>query len=308
MAASKKHKAMRIVILGANGQIGRHVYQRICAAFPGDEVLGCVRQKHLHFEGCTGDKAQRSFVFDPFNDDWKKLGKVDVLINCIGIIRESGELTFEKAHIGLTRLMLAHREMLGMPRLIQVSVLGADKRSPSIFMITKAVADEELIAAEDTYVVRPSIVCSHNTMMVRKLKTIGKLSKWMFNRLPFPVYFLQTKIQPVLVHDLTEIISAIAREGSDTRIINVAGREEIDLQSLVKLLNNGRVKIIPISKRMFEAVFPVLSLLAPALLSREQMMLLSDSNTADNSVCSKLLGREMSSTWTFWKEELASTT
>ena len=97
---------MRIVILGANGQIGRHVYQRACNSFPHAEVLGCVRQKHLHFEGCTGDKMQHSFVFDPFTDDWQKLGKVDVLVNCIGIIRESGDITFEKAHIGLTRLML----------------------------------------------------------------------------------------------------------------------------------------------------------------------------------------------------------
>jgi nucleoside-diphosphate-sugar epimerase len=296
---------MRIAILGANGQIGRHVFEKICDEFPGAEVLACVRHKHLHFEGCTGDKRQHSFVFYPFTDDWRKLGKVDVLVNCIGIIRESGELTFEKAHIGLTRLMIGKREMLGMPRVIQLSVLGADKSSASRFMSTKAAADDELARESDTYVVRPSIVCSHNTMMVRKLRMIGKIARWMFNSLPFPAPFLETRIQPVMVEDLAQIISRIARNGSTEQIINVTGPEEISLRSLIETLNNGKIKIVPVSKGFFDAIFPVLRVFAPRLLSWEQMILLSNNNTADNTVCARLLGRPMSSTRAFWKEELS---
>lgn len=296
---------MRIVILGANGQVGRHVYQQVCTSFPAEDVLGCVRQKHLHFEGCTGDKKQRSFVFDPFTDNWEKLGKVDVLINCIGVIRESGELTFTRAHIGLTRLILQHRVMMGLPKVIQVSVLGADKESSSAFMRTKAIADDELLQHENTYVVRPSIVCSHNTMMVQKLKRIGKISKWLLNRLPFPRHFLSVRIQPVLAEDLSQIIVKIARDDAGQRMVNITGPEEISFDGLIRLLNNGRIKIIPFSKQIFGMVFPVISFLMPNLLSREQMMLLSQNNVADNRACSSLLGREMSSTWSFWQKELA---
>lgn len=298
---------MRIVIIGANGQIGRHVYQQACEAFPNDEILGCVRHKHLHFEGCTGNKRQHSYVFDPFKDDWKKLGKVDVLVNCIGIIRESGELTFQKAHIGLTRLILQHRQSLGSPRIIQVSVLGADKVSPSEFMNTKAIADEELLQEEDTYIVRPSIVCTHNTMMVQKLLKLGNISRVMFNWLPFPAHILDTKIQPVLAEDVGKIIVKIAKAGSKQRIINITGPEEISLGSLLKLVNNGRIKIIPVPKKVFNALLPVIHFIAPGLLSREQLMLLASSNTASNKACSELLGRETSSTWSFWKNELQPT-
>ena len=197
--------------------------------------------------------------------------------------------------------------MIGMPRIIQVSVLGAEKESSSVFMSTKAIADDELVTEDDSFVVRPSIVCSHNTMMVQKMKMIGRMAKWTFNRLPFPAHFLQTKIQPVLVEDLAQIICNIARTGSNERIINISGPEEIGLDALIKLLNNGAIKIIPVSKELFDAMFPVLRIFASSLLSKEQMLLLSKNNTADNSICKSILGREMSSTWSFWKDELTTT-
>lgn len=290
------------MILGANGQVGRAVFRQCCHDLPNAEVIGCVRHRHLHFEGCTGNTRQHSFDFDPFVDDWKKLGKADVLINCIGIIRETGDLSFRKAHIGLTRLVLQHREMLGMPRIIQVSVLGADKRSPSGFMSTKAEADEELMKEAGTFVVRPSIVCTHNTMMVKKLKQLGVIAKWSCNRLLFPSHYLQTRIQPVTGEDMASVITQLAKAGCAERLINITGPEEIRLEELLNLLNNGETKLLRLSKRTFNMLLPVAK--AFGLINSGQLTLLSEDNVAGSEQCERLLGRKMSSTREFWKEEL----
>jgi nucleoside-diphosphate-sugar epimerase len=117
----------RICVLGASGQIGSVLTTRLSMDFPEAEVIGCVR-KHVSFT------SNASYLcFNPFKDDWRTLGKVDVLINNIGIIEETADLTFEKSHQGLTRLMLENRSLLRNPKLIQVSVLGADTESHSAF-------------------------------------------------------------------------------------------------------------------------------------------------------------------------------
>jgi uncharacterized protein YbjT (DUF2867 family) len=294
---------MRIVILGANGQVGRVVFQQCCKHFPQAKITGCVRPFHLHFEGCTGSKQQRSLVFDPFSDDWSVLGKVDALINCIGIIKEARSFTFEKAHTGLTRLIISYREMLGMPKIIQVSVLGADRNSPSRFMSTKAVADEELLKESNTCVVRPSIVCTHNTMMVQKLNRLGRIARLMMSRIIFPVQYLSTKIQPVMAGDVGDVIAKLAAN-EKTGIINVAGPDEIPLERLLKMLNKGSLKIVRLPQGLFNKLLPIARIVAPGIVSREQLMLLSKDNTADNTVSMKLLGRPMKSTLDFWKSEL----
>jgi nucleoside-diphosphate-sugar epimerase len=293
---------MRIVILGANGQVGRVAFAQCCRLYPAAEVIGCVRPFHLHFEGCTGDKHQHSLVFDPFRDNWNNLGKADVLINSIGIIRGSGDTTFESAHIGLTRLILQHRKMLGNPRVIQVSVLGADAKSPSRFLSTKAIADDELLKEEDTFVVRPSIVCTHNTVMVQKLKMLGRIARWTFNRLLFPEQFLKTKIQPVMGDDVGEVIARLAVRNEKNRVINITGPSEINLERLLHMLSNGHLKIVPVPERILRMLMPLAELIA----GKEQLMLLSKDNTASNDTAQSILGRPVKSTTEFWTKELNS--
>src|ERR1044072_40871 len=121
---------MRIAILGANGQIGRVLFAGLEKQFPAAEILACVRKDKLHFEGVAGNHLQRSVIFDPLQDDWEKLGKLDVLINCIGAIDETKN-SFEETHILPALKMIDNREKTDRPRIIQVSALGASAVSVS---------------------------------------------------------------------------------------------------------------------------------------------------------------------------------
>src|SRR5688500_8728563 len=127
MAAGKKPVIMRIAILGSTGQIGAYVCDKLRIDYPEAEILACSRQKKEVY-----------FQFDPFTDPWSKPGKIDVLINSVGIIRETKNMDFKKVHEGLTKLIVQNRETLGNPKVIQLSVLGADRNSASPFLHTKA--------------------------------------------------------------------------------------------------------------------------------------------------------------------------
>ena len=166
---------MKIVILGSTGQVGSYVTEKLKKDFPDAEILACARRQGNGY-----------FLFNPFINDWSKLGKVDILVNSVGIIEEKDGMTFEKAHQQLTGIILKNREVMGYPKLIQLSALGADTRSKVAYMYTKALADEELLGSGNSAIVRPSIVCTHNTAIVQKFRMIKKISRLMMGFLPFP--------------------------------------------------------------------------------------------------------------------------
>src|SRR5688572_5343405 len=107
-------------------------------------------------------------VFEPESDNWTNLGHVDILVNAAGIIHESKDAEFEKVHVQLVRKIIENRHIIGDPRIIQISALGADEKHPIAFLRTKGLADSILIKQADTVVLRPSIVCTSNALLVKK--------------------------------------------------------------------------------------------------------------------------------------------
>lgn len=286
---------MKIVILGATGQVGTVVYNVVSEMYPQHEVIAAVRNPDA--------KAKRKVVFEPFKDDWQTLGNVDVLVNCIGIIEPTKEMDFEKAHVGLVKLILQHRAAIGNPRIINLSVLGAEKKLGSAFLETKKKADDLLLSHENTFLVRPSIVCTHNTMIVQKFKMIKRMSRIAFGYLPFPKGFLKTRIQPVMGEDVAAAIGKLCVGVPSQRIYLLTGPEIITIRELISGMDK-RIKIIPISQKLFNSFFGIGSRLFPKLLNKEQFTLLQTDNVGDNIETGRLLGRPMLSTRQFWKEEL----
>ncbi|MES2734344.1 MAG: hypothetical protein V4714_21530 [Bacteroidota bacterium] len=293
----------KIVILGASGQIGSVVFRRLCLAFPQADIIGCVRNLGKPIE----INAHANYLqFDPFHDNWGMLGKITVLINSIGIIEEKPGMGFQKVHQGLTDLMLQHRAQLGNPKLIQVSVLGADTESPSAFLRTKALADETLLKHPNTVVIRPSIVCTPNTVMVQKLRMLGKISLYLAGYLPFPRGFANTRIQPILGDELADLMAVLCRHNQHPSLIQAVGPVTFSIRHLIGQLCKKPIRLLPIPQTLFDQAFKVISFLLPKLLNREQFQLLKHDNIADAAVCEDLLGKPLSSTETFWKEELGS--
>ncbi len=300
MDVATNHRPLRIIVLGANGRVGRAVYEAALHRFPQAEIVACVRHRHLHFEGCTGDTKHRSVVFDVFKDDWSKLGQADILVNCIGAIAATETDSLHKIHHTLAALICSHRQQIGNPRIIQVSALGVDVNSASAFLRTKALADELLLTQPDTFVVRPSVVCSPDTLIAKKLQQTARLLRWSFNRLPVPKQVLQFRISPVMPHDLAAVVVNTMEGNPPQRIIPVAGPQQYSFNDLLQLARPG-AKLVVVPGPVFRVLHTLLYPLVKNLFPREELALIgTDSSTAEtgNSVFSE--------TKMFWTTVLAN--
>jgi uncharacterized protein YbjT (DUF2867 family) len=296
---------MRIAILGATGQIGSGLTEQLRKDYPHAEIIACARSFSAEKQAFFTSIDASILPFNPFESDWRCLQNLDVLINCIGIIQETPGISFKKIHQDLTNLILDNRQHMGMPRVIQLSALGAGENSPSQFMKTKALADKALSAHTGTLIIRPSIVCTPGTMLIQKLRKLNRLCRFTGGYLPVPAKVLTTAIQPVASHDLYELISLCCRQECNKGIIEVAGKEVFSMRALIGMLPNCR-HIVPIPQHLFNAFYFLFGCFIKALLTKEQKQLLLTDNTSNSPLASQLLGRIMAPTSHFWKSEVSA--
>jgi dTDP-4-dehydrorhamnose reductase len=285
---------MRIAILGASGQIGMVIYDHLKMSY---EVVGTSRN--------AGDRFQQ---FDPFEDDWSVLGKPDVLINCVGQIEATAKSSFYHIHVDLTKQILSHRAQLGNPRIIQISALGASPGHKVEFLRTKGIADELLLQHPDTAVIRPSIVCTHRTMIVKKMIMLSNLAAFLFGFLPVPKGFLQTRIQPIMPEDLAEVVQEVCSR-RDIKLVEAVGPERLSFYEIIQILirnRNRKFKVIEVSKRATDLLVQTfLSRLLPNVINAQQYQLLFEDNVGPVEPCKELLGRMPLSTRDFFEDQFS---
>lgn len=285
---------MKIAILGGTGQIGTAITKQVIVSFPKAQILSCSRN----------GGGPEGFKFNVFQDDWSSLGELDVLINSVGIIEEKRENTFDKIHIGVVDRILAERKVLGNPKIIHLSVLGANKDSSSRYTSTKGIADERLMREEDWNIIRPSFVGTPGTAIVKKVFMLKKMAKWQLGFLPIPAHFLEAKFQPVMGGDIAEAIVEIINQDLSNQVIYATGPDYYTLEDWIDIVGKGKIKIVRIPKKLIDFPFRMIIKIIPQIMSTDQYLLLGENNIHEYSLFEKLLGRKPSSTKQFWEDEL----
>ncbi len=281
---------MNVVVLGARGQIGSIIFNSFCDG----AVIGTTRRSMPGY-----------LRFDPFSDDWSRLGKADVLVNCIGQIDATPAASFYRMHVELTQLILKNRDTIGNPRIIQISALGASDDHAIEFLRTKGIADHLLLTHGDTYVVRPSIVCTSGTMILKKLMVLERMSRFTAGCLFVPKGFAGTRIQPVMPEDVAWVVKFLCKPGHHQRVINVVGPERFAFRQLLGMMFEARhrsVRCVEVPRRVMDVVVRQVIALKPALINKQQYALLFEDNVADVSDTERFLGRAMAPTRDFFPE------
>jgi nucleoside-diphosphate-sugar epimerase len=288
---------MRVIVLGATGQIGSVIYNGLM---------------HTHEVVGTSRKASHNYLpFDPFKGNWSDLGKTDVLINCVGQIQASDASSFHHIHVELTKRIITNRQQIGNPALIQISALGASATHKVEFLRTKGIADDLLLQHPDTVVIRPSIVCTHQTMIVKKLIMLSNLSRWLFGVIPVPKGFLKTRIQPVMPQDFVDIVKKKCFDRS-IRIVHAVGPEALSFQEIIAFMMESRhqkLRTIDVSKRLSDTIMlNLVSRVFPNVVNSQQYQLLFEDNVADPRIAQQMLARPLLSVRQFFKNEFAYAT
>lgn len=272
---------MRILITGASGFIGSHLTQALLDK--GHDVLVCVRHPERalsHWPHITAIKAD--FITDHVEADWiPRLENVDVVINAVGIIRESGGQTFDALHTQAPIALFQACETVGVKRVIQVSALGADDSAFSHYHKSKRAADSYLRASSlDWAVLMPSIVYGSGAKSMSLFKAVSAL----------PLVPLidagDQEIQPIHISDMVKAVMALVDSSSPLRTdIEMVGPTPITMKELYGDLRSwlgvskARFIKVPYWMALYGARW--LGLLGETPITDETVQMLRNGNTGN---------------------------
>jgi uncharacterized protein YbjT (DUF2867 family) len=191
---------MKILVLGANGFIGQHLVNRLSAA--GHDV---VRGVHGHGAQAEPDQVHVDFTRDHAVQDWvPRLSGCDVVVNLVGIIRETGTRTFLALHELAPRALYVACVEAGVQRIVHFSALGADDEARSHYHLSKRRADAFLQTLPLAWtIVQPSLVFGAGGTSARLFSMLAAL----------PIIPLigrgGQRVQPVHVDDLCEAVVSV---------------------------------------------------------------------------------------------------
>lgn len=230
-------KRFSVCIIGGSGFIGQALCARLVRM--GHAVRVVSRRPTLPpglavlpgLELCAGNPYSRSFLRSA-------VAGQDVVINLVGILNESGRdgRGFERAHVDLTRAVVAACREAHVPRLLHMSALHASDQGPSHYLRTKAAAERVVhdgCGEVGWTIFQPSVVFGTHDSFVNRF---AGLLQW----LPFlPLARANARFAPVHVED---VVSAFVLAMHDPKTISetyqLCGPEVFTLREIVCLVRD----------------------------------------------------------------------
>lgn len=281
-----------MTVFGGSGFLGRHVVRAL--AKRGYRIRVAVRRPDLALFlqplGKVGQIVAVQANLRYPDSVARAAEKADAVINLVGILQESGSQGFQRLQVeGAGEI--ARAAARGGAAMIQVSAIGADPASPSLYARSKAEGESRVFAAcPDAVVFRPSLIFGPGDSFFNRFATLARV-------LPvLPLAGAQSRFQPAFVGDVAEAI-ARAVEGRTRRgtVYELGGPEVATLDHLVRYMLHTiqRKRLVaalplPLAKLQARALeiadTLTFGLLPDALkLTRDQVLLLQNDNVVSDA-------------------------
>ena len=237
--------AGRLVVTGANGNLGRALVRRLVAE--GRAVRCLVRSER------AADVLRRLAVPpEVVVIDWRDAEGLarattgcEALVHLVGILKESPGARYRDAHEDTARALAAAAKRSGFRRVVYLSILGARPDSPNACLASKGRAEAILLESPlATTVLRVPMVLGDGDPATQVLRARARATWVLLTRGGASLE------QPIDADDVVEaIVSALSRPELIGRALDLAGPESLPHRELVRraaALAGGRPRIVPI--------------------------------------------------------------
>lgn len=224
-----------VTVLGGTGFVGSQLTYRLASRFDTVVVLTRRSQRVRGFNVLPNVQVQQTDVHDT-----QALGKAiagsDVVINLVGILNASGSAgknSFNGAHQELTAKTVDACLANQVPRLLQVSALGADAANGSSeYLRSKGRAEKHVRAANESLawtIFQPSVIFGEDDAFFN-------LFAGMLQLMPvFPLACPDARMAPVYAGDVCNaILNAIDDPTTAGETIQLCGPADYSLRELVE--------------------------------------------------------------------------
>lgn len=225
----------RALLLGATGFIGSYVLRELQAQ--GMQVVAV--RRHANF--ALVNSPDLRWIELPLQrmlsaSDWQPhLREIDVVINCVGILRQRFGESYEAIHHQMPAALAQACTQSGV-RLIHTSALSLHEGAKSRFLSSKLRGEQAIVASGcDHCIVRPSLIDGLG----------GFGASWLRMLASWPVHFVPVgatgQIAAVQAHDLGIAFAALASKLSlaDWRQANLGGTRLFGYAQYLQLLRGA---------------------------------------------------------------------
>ncbi|MDR7143675.1 complex I NDUFA9 subunit family protein [Rhizobium sp. BE258] len=223
-----------VTVFGGSGFVGRHVVRAL--AKRGYRIRVAVRRPDLAgFLQPLGNVGQISFVQANLRyrqSVERAVEGSDCVINCVGILFETGRNTFDAVQDFGARAV-AEAAKNAKARLIHISAIGADEKSESSYARSKGRAETAVLSIKkDAVIFRPSIVFGPEDSFFNKFADMARFSPVL------PVISGgKTKLQPVYVEDVAEAVARAADgKALPGKIYELGGPEVLSFRECLEIM------------------------------------------------------------------------
>lgn len=280
---------MRILVTGATGFIGAAICVDLLQH--GHQVVACVHRSGARRLLPNVEIMTVDFMCDTDEGTWlPRLAGIDVVINAVGILRETRGASFAELHHLAPQSLFRACEIAGVKRVIQISALGADGQAVSHYHRSKKAADDALRACNvDWTIVQPSVVFGP-----------GGASTKLFLRLAsMPLIPLvgdgEQRMQPLHIDDLTAlVIQLLERPCAIKQTIAAVGPTPVTMREMLftyrKALGLRQTRLVKIPIALMRLIARVGDVIRAGALSTETLNMLLHGNTASAQASTTILG------------------
>jgi uncharacterized protein YbjT (DUF2867 family) len=281
---------MRVLVCGATGCVGRAVVNALRSR--GHQVVEGARS------AVDGRHAMRIDYMEPRSPDaWAaklRAARVDVVVNCVGILMASRSQSFERTHTEGPAELFRGAVLAGVRRIVQVSALGVRGDADTLatpYLRSKLMADDALASLPvDWAVLRPSLVYGPGSQSGALFATLASLPV-----ISLPGRGLQ-EVQPIHVYELAECVARLVeRPGELHEVHELGGPQAIAYRDMLahyrRALNLGDALWLPMPMPLMHAMAWLAEAVPQKVFCRDTIRMLDRGSVPVVNAAPALLGR-----------------